>query len=71
MKEIRNATTRPLQVPLPQGKTLHLGPRKTGQVTAQTLDHPPFQELVKSGDVEVLGEGEPESQHPFKEEEPV
>lgn len=71
MKVIRNTTTRPLRVPLPQGKTLHLGPRKQGEVTGPTLDHPPFQEMVEAGEIEVIGEGEPKSQHPFKEEEPL
>ncbi|MDX1632894.1 MAG: hypothetical protein R3234_13570 [Thermoanaerobaculia bacterium] len=68
MKEIKNTTNRPLRVPLPQGKTLHLGPRHTGEVAASALEHPPFQEMVESGEVEVLGEGDPESRHPFKEE---
>ncbi len=71
MKEIRNTTPRPLRVPLPQGKTLHLGPRNKGQVTPQALEHPPFQKLVEDGHVEVLGEGEPQGQHPIKEPEPI
>jgi len=69
MKEIRNPTPKPLRVPLPQGKVLHLGPWKTGRVAAAALDHPPFQELVEAEQIEVLGEGEPESRHPFKEED--
>lgn len=68
MKEIRNTQTRPLRVPLPQGKVLHLNPRGTGQVPATALEHPPFQKLVEAGDVEVLGDGTPESRHPLKEE---
>jgi hypothetical protein len=68
MKDIRNATLRPLRVPLPHGKVLHLGPHNTGQVPASALDHPPFQKLVEAGEVEVLGEGAHESRHPLKEE---
>lgn len=68
MKDIRNATSKPLRVPLPQGKVLHLGPRKTGQVLAAALEHPPFQKLVEAGEVEVLGEGAQEARHPVKEE---
>lgn len=68
MKEIRNTTTRPLRVPLPQGKVLHLNPRSTGQVPDTAEEHPPFQKLVEAGEVEVLGEGTPENRHPLKEE---
>jgi hypothetical protein len=68
MKEVRNTTHRPLRIPLPHGKVLHLGPLHTGQVAAAAVDHPPFKKLVEAGEVEVLGEGEPESRHPIKEE---
>ncbi len=68
MKEIRNTTHKPIRVPLPQGKTLHLGPLKEGQVTVATLDHPPFKAMVESGDLEVLGDGQVDTPHPFKEE---
>lgn len=68
MKEIRNTTHKPIRVPLPQGKTLHLGPLHEGQVTPSALDHPPFKALVEAGEIEVLGEGEVETPHPFKEE---
>lgn len=68
MKDIRNTTTRPLRVPLPQGKVLHLNPRATGQVPASALEHPPFQKLVEAGELEVLGEGSQESRHPLKDE---
>jgi len=71
MKDIRNKTHEPLRVPLPQGKTLHLGPLQTGEVGANALDHPPFKKLVDDGKVEVLGEGEPELRNPFKEDKVV
>lgn len=68
MKDIRNATTRPLRVPLPQGKVLHLNPKSDGQVPAAALEHPPFRKLVEAGEIEVLGEGAQETRHPLKEE---
>ncbi len=68
MQEIRNATHEPLRVPLPQGKVLHLGPLHTGEVADGTLEHPPFKEMVDAGKIEILGEGEPERHHPFKED---
>lgn len=68
MQEIRNASHEPLRVPLPQGKVLHLGPLQTGEVSDGSLEHPPFKELVDAGKIEVLGAGEPERHHPFKED---
>lgn len=58
MKTIRNTTHQPLRVPLPQGKVLHLGPMKEGEIGAGAEDHPPFKELVEAGKIEVLGEGD-------------
>jgi hypothetical protein len=57
MRTIRNNSTKPLAVPLPHGKTLHLGPGKTGQISFQAADHPPLQKLIAEGDLEFLGEG--------------
>lgn len=71
MKEIKNKTLEPLRVPLPQGKTLHLGPLKMGEVGATALEHPPFKKLVDDGKIEVLGEGEPEGKNPLKEDKVV
>lgn len=53
MKIIRNKTRRPLRVPLPQGKTLHLNPNQTGQITDR-LDHPPLKKLIDAGEIEIL-----------------
>lgn len=55
--EIRNQTKRPLRVPLPGGKRLHLGPGGTGQVTPKALEHPPLKALLEAGDLEVLEAG--------------
>lgn len=56
MKIIRNATQRPLRVPLPRGKFLHLGPKQTGKVSGD-LEHPPLKKLIEAGEIEVVGEG--------------
>ncbi len=56
MKTIRNNSTQPLAVPLPRGKTLHLGPGKTGQISFQAADHPPLCKMIAEGDLEFLGE---------------
>ena len=53
MKTIVNKTHDPLRVPLPQGKTLHLGPKKTGQISVHDVDHPPLVKLVEAGKVEI------------------
>lgn len=57
MKTVKNKTHRPLRVPLPRGKVLHLGPQQEGQVAGGTLEHAPFQKLVEAGDIEVLDDG--------------
>lgn len=57
---IRNVTTRPLRVPLPGGRVLHLGPGHTGQVPDDALDSPSFRVLVERGAIRVLGEHAPD-----------
>jgi len=57
MKTIRNKTPRPLRVPLPGGRFLHLGPGKTGQVADHAIERDAVQALVKAGSIEVIGEG--------------
>jgi len=57
LKTVRNKTARPMRVALPGGKTLHLGPQKTGQIADAALERPAVQKLVKSGDLEILGDG--------------
>ena len=57
MTTIRNATKKPLNVPLPQGKRLFLTPGKTGDVAPKHLEHPPIAALVEAGDIEVVGGG--------------
>lgn len=57
MKTISNKTQRPVSVPLPGGKTLHLGPGKTGQISSTAVEYAQLKRLVDAGDIEVLGEG--------------
>lgn len=57
MKTILNKTTRPMRVPLPRGKVLHLSPRKSGEIADKAVEHPPLARLVEAGDLEVVGDG--------------
>jgi hypothetical protein len=57
MKTISNKTTKPISVPLPRGKKLHLGPGKTGQIAANASEHPPLKKLLESGELEIVAEG--------------
>jgi hypothetical protein len=56
MTGVRNKTQKPLSVPLPGGKTLHLGPGRTGQVSAKAVDDPRLKKLVDADELEVIGE---------------
>ncbi len=55
--EILNKTKRPLRIPLPGGKQLHLGPGKTGQISPKSADHPALKQLIDQGEVELVGGG--------------
>ena len=57
MRAVTNKTNRPLAVPLPRGKVLRLGPRKTGQISSDDLDHPPLKKLAEAGEIEIHAEG--------------
>ena len=56
MKTILNKTPRPLRIRLPRGKTLHLGPSKTGQISDDALSREAVQQMLRAGDIEVVGE---------------
>jgi len=56
LMEIKNTTKRPLRVPLPGGKRLHLGPAASGQVTPKAAEHPGFKQLLDSGEIEIVDE---------------
>lgn len=57
MRAVTNKTTKPLAVPLPRGKVLRLGPRKTGQISSDDVDHPPLKRMVEAGEIEIHAEG--------------
>lgn len=57
MKTIENKSHRPIKVPLPQGKFLHLGPGKKGQVADHAEGHPGFKRLLDAGDIEIIEAG--------------
>jgi hypothetical protein len=57
MKIIANKTHKPIKVPLPGGKFLHLGPNKSGNIAEHAADQPAVKRLVKSGDIEIYEEG--------------
>jgi hypothetical protein len=58
VRVISNKTRKPIKVPLPGGKFLHLGPLKTAEISDQAVEHAALQKLVKAGDIEILGVGE-------------
>ena len=57
MKTITNTTVRPLRIPLPNKKVLHLGPRQSGHLSVHDVDHPPLKKLVEAGDVRIVDHG--------------
>jgi hypothetical protein len=56
MAAVTNKTGKPLSVPLPRGKTLHLGPRKSAQISSHDLDHPALRKLVDAGTIDIVAE---------------
>lgn len=58
MKTVINKKKAPIRVPLPQGKTLHLGPLKSGQIRDEAARYEKLQKLVKAGDIEIVEGGE-------------
>jgi len=57
MKSVSNKTHKPLSIPLPGGKKLHLGPGKTGQVASDAVDYAPLKKMIDAGELAVVGEG--------------
>lgn len=55
--DITNKSGKPLNVPLPGGKRLFLGPGKTGQISPKALDHPALAKLIESGELETSAGG--------------
>jgi hypothetical protein len=56
MPSVTNKTKRPLIVPLPHGKKLHLGPGKSGEIAANAVEHAALKKLVDAGELEVTRE---------------
>lgn len=59
MKIISNKTQKPIKIPLPGGRFLHLGPLKKGQIADQAAERPAIQKLVKAGEIVIYDENEP------------
>lgn len=57
MKTVVNKTQLPIKVPLPRGKSLHLGPGKEGQIRDEASDHPALKKLVEAGKIDVFDGG--------------
>lgn len=60
-KTVTNKTPEALKVPLPGGKALHLGPHQSGQISHHDADHPPLQEMIEAGQIEVRDEADNEA----------
>jgi hypothetical protein len=56
MPSVTNKTNRPLIIPLPRGKRLHLGPGKSGEIASNAVDHPALKKLVEAGELEITRE---------------
>ena len=54
MPTIKNTTKKPLNVPLPGGKRLFLGPGKEGKIGAKADEHPSVVALVEAGELEIV-----------------
>lgn len=54
MKSVLNKTRRPIRIPLPGGKTLHLGLAARGQVPDEALDRPAIKKMIEAGEIEVF-----------------
>lgn len=50
---VSNKTQRPLRIPLPGGRTLHLGPGKAGQISSKDAEHPAIKKLVADSAIEI------------------
>ena len=57
MKNVLNKTRRPLKVQLSQGKVLHLGPGKEGQIATGDEELASLKKLLSDGELEIVGEG--------------
>ena len=61
MKTVINKTHLPVRIPLPRGKALHLGPKKTGQIRDEDASHAALKKLVDAGEIEIVEGGRREA----------
>jgi hypothetical protein len=64
MTTVTNKTQKPLSIPLPGGKKLHLGPGKTGQIAAKAAADPQLKKLIDAGELEVVDDNAPPTSGP-------
>ncbi len=55
--EISNKTHRPVRVPLPGGKKLHLAASGKAKINAKAADHPAVLKLIEEGTIEIVDGG--------------
>ena len=58
MPVIKNIAKKPLNVQLPGGKRLFLGPGKEGKIGARADEHPSVLALVEAGELEIVTDGD-------------
>jgi hypothetical protein len=56
MATVTNNTGKPLSVSLPRGKTLHLGPRSSSQISSHDIEHAALKKLVEAGAITIAAE---------------
>lgn len=56
MRTVTNKKPRPITVPLPRAKKLHLGPLKAGQITTEAAESAAVKKMVDAGDIDVSDE---------------
>ncbi len=51
---VTNKTRKPLSIALARGRTLHLGPGKSGAIGKNDVEHPAVKALVDGGAIEIV-----------------
>jgi len=54
MKSVLNKTRKPIRIPLPGGRTLHLGLAGRGQIPDDALERPAIKKMIEAGEIEVI-----------------
>lgn len=55
MKTIVNKSQKPIRIPLPGGRAMHLGPAKSGQISDHNAASPAVRKLVDAGVITLTG----------------